>query len=326
MKIADNFGLRVAHVDVEGALRHRWLDYRSAVDVVRVSRPEPASWTRLQAAGFAVKPAWLTWLMPTPADPSDFLGQLPQDVRRSFRRGLRYCESAPVDFELHARPDAATVDQFLVLYEEVISGMDRGVLFATDNRRMLFEQLDSTVVMLAFRGGQLIGGALWQTQSPPSTLYIRFNVVEQQERRHYLTWAMLLRAFEFARSAGFTTLTFGSDPNLYGHIARTGLFCFKHRLGFRAVPAQLLATGHDEADLVLGLDGLADPSFMVCYDLDRPPELVTLPYRQISCPALRGDLISHRPVTELKMFQAGFLTKLRLHPVEELPMRLHGRV
>lgn len=312
MEIADQLGLRIAYIDVDDALAHRWHEYQSEADVVRVSRPEPASWTDLAAAGFAVKPEWLTWLMPTPADLTDFLSRLPQDVRRSFRRGLQYCKSAPVHLELHAPPDEAILDRFLGLYEQVITSMERGVLFATDNRSVLLDQLDATVVLLAFHGGQLVGGSLWETHNHQSTLSIRYHVIEPQLRQHYVTWAMYLRAFEFAQSTGFTTLALGRDLNLYGHIGRTGLFCFKHRLGFRPVPSQLYATGQDEADLILGLDALADPSLVVCYDLDRPPERFALPHRQICCPALRGELFSHRPVTDLNMFRAGFLTELRL--------------
>jgi hypothetical protein len=54
---------------------------------------------------------------------------------------------------------------------------------------------------------------------------------------------------------------------------------------------------------------------MVCYDLGRPPERFALPQRQICCPALRGELVCHRPESDPKMFHADFLTEVRLRPI-----------
>jgi hypothetical protein len=272
-------------------------------------------WSELERVGFSVKPAWLTWLRWVPASDEEFIGELPRDAARSFRRGRGYCDSEAVRFERHFPCDAAILDVFLDLYKTVVTTMERGVLFAVSNRTRLLEKLDQIVVILAYHDGQLIGGSLCEVQPSSSMLYIRYHVVEREARRTGLAWAIYLDAFRFARRAGLRVLSLGSDPNLYGHLSGTGLFYVKHRLGFRAVPSQVVTHGDDEADLVLRLDTLTDPTLIVCYDLGRSSARSDLFEPPIDVPALRAEIFHRQREVPPKMFQADFLTDLRLRPV-----------
>lgn len=317
MEIGESFGLRICYIDVDTALTNDWRSDRYDADIVRVTRPVPASWGPLEAAGFGVKPAWLTWLRETPATEEEFLRQLPQDVRRNFRHGVQHARSDLVDLELHAPPDAAAVDRFLTLYEQVVTNMERGVPFAVLYREQLVGEVDDTVLLLATQGGRLVGGSWWHLRTAERVLLIRFHVVTPQQRKRGLAWALYLRAIQFAREAGVPLLSLGSDPNLYGHIARTGLFCLKHRLGFRPIPSQLMVDGHDEADMILRLGTLADPTLMICYDAGRPVARLELAGSTMDVHAFRGELVVERPVAEVKMLRAGFLTDLRLRSARD---------
>lgn len=70
----------------------------------------------------------------------------------------------------------------------------------------------------------------------------------------------------------------GNDPNLYGHAVKPGLFAFKVRLGFEAVPSTTVDPddGQDEADLIVGLSRLGDPSFVLSYADPREPAALQL--------------------------------------------------
>jgi GNAT superfamily N-acetyltransferase len=312
MEVREHEGLRIGYVDPAEVLSRSWQDCAPPVAVVRVSRPEPALWPELERVGFSVKPAWLTWLRLVPSSDQEFLDELPRDAARSFQRGRCYGDSGALRLEQHFPSDAGILDAFLELYQTVITTMERGVLFAMSNRTRLLENLDNTVIILTYHDGQLVGGSLCEIHPRESMLYVRYHVVLREARRTGLAWAIYLHAFRFARSAGLRVLSLGSDPNLYGHLSGTGLFYVKHRLGFRAVPSQVVTRGSDEADLVLRLDVLTDPTLIVCYDIGRPADRVHLFERPMDVPRLRAELFHQRRGVPLKMFQAGFLTDLRL--------------
>lgn len=314
MDVVEQMGLLVGYVDAEQALAQHWRRRASELDLIRVNQPERVRWPDLEAGGFHIKPAWLTWLRQMPESEEQFLRELPRDARASFRKGQEYCRSTDIDLEAHRPPSPAIVDRFLAIYARIVAGMERGVQFANSSRDTLLAQLADMLIILATRDGEILGGALCEIRRAESMLYLRYQITFGEARRNGLGRALDLRASQFARSEGLQILSLGRDPNLYGHISRTGLFYAKHRLSFRPFPSQLLAAGHDEADLILRLGCLADPSMMVCYDWRRPPERVRLGGRQLDAPAFRVELFCHEPLASTKMYRAGFITDVCAHP------------
>jgi hypothetical protein len=78
---------------------------------------------------------------------------------------------------------------------------------------------------------------------------------------------MYTAAFDAARDQGLRWVSLGNDPTLFGHTVAPGLFGFKARLGFVPIPTQALfpGTAGDEAELVVHLRRLADPSLSIAY-------------------------------------------------------------
>jgi predicted N-acetyltransferase YhbS len=301
-------GLMVGMATIAEALG---IDRETAdLDVVRVVDPAPDSWRELRAAGFAVKPSWVTWLSPTLDSQESFLDRLSVNERRNVRLGLRFVEEQGIALRTVSPLAPAELDTFLDLYDRQISGMRHGVGYARQQREELLSQRDRYLLVEASLGDEVLGGCLCWLRPEVSTLQIRFVTTAPSSRQHRLVRAMYMRACALARELGYDQVSLGSDPTLYGHIAKPGLFSFKARLGFVPVPATLFGSDDDpdEADLVLRLGTLSDPSLLLSYHLtdDSDPATATT-----SSP-LRLDVLANDADTDLNPYRAPFLADVGL--------------
>ncbi|MFF0292572.1 GNAT family N-acetyltransferase [Kitasatospora sp. NPDC004614] len=270
MKLIDEHGLSVALIDPDELDARPWTSSDRHIDVVRMLRPPADRIHALRAAGFVVKPEMLTWLAELGPDEDHFLARLEANPRRDILRARR--RAAVLREEVQDQVDADTLDRFLALYEQRVSQMQFGVPYAKRHREAVLHGPQKYFGVFAFEGEELVGGCLVAECPDVSAIRVRFSAVTEYWRREAsLSRALYFTAMRTARAKGLRYATLGDEPNLYGHLTQVGLFAFKVKMGFRAVPSQDFGdpTGCDEADLVLNFSALNDPGLILGY----PPEL-----------------------------------------------------
>jgi len=262
--IVDEHGLTVAMIE-PGELETRpWL-CQPEVDVVRLAAPTPDTIANASSLGFAHKPEMLTWRARVDETEAAFLARLATKTRQDVRRAQRRALARGVRIETQDPITAETLDDFLGLYEARVAEMRYGVAYGSRHREEFLTGRYYGVFAFAPEG--LVGGCLVLESPEVSGVRMRFSAVTEEWRRDSLARTLYFAAMDEARARGFAWATLGDEPNLYGHLTQPGLFEFKVAMGFECVPSQRFGdpTGVDEADLVVHLGSLADPSLILEY-------------------------------------------------------------
>lgn len=264
-------GLRVAHVTADQAMGTDWAARAPDADLVRVPDPQPADWPALRKAGFAVKPNWVTWGAPLRADETEFVARLSANERRDIRYGHRFVAEHDVSFVVDTPLRPKLLEDFLAVYEQQIQGMRHGVPYARQRQDQILAQRESFFAVYAYQQDTLIGGCLCLMQPQTSVVRLGFSAARPTARQGMLVRALYMAVFAQARAMSYRWMSLGTDPSLYGHLAKPGLFTFKSRLGFVPVPLQAIDPdddGADEADRILRLSALTDPALVLHYGDD----------------------------------------------------------
>lgn len=272
MRIDTKENARIALASVEEALERDWHDPASDLDIVRVRLTNLARREELEAAGFLVKPSWVNWMAPLTASATAFRERLPSKERKSHRYAARTAENSGIELRVLPAVGEQDVHDFLGLYDRQIAGMAHGVNHARRQERRLLHDLSTLLGVFAYADGTLAGGCLGWLRSGQSLIQLRFSAVADAARQGMLSRLMYMAAFDAARERGCAWASLGNDPSLLGHTAQPGLFGFKARLGFVPVPTQTLppqVTG-DEAELVVRMRALAQPSLSIAYHGTEP--------------------------------------------------------
>jgi Peptidogalycan biosysnthesis/recognition len=308
MDVTTALGLRTGLVTVHEALTTK-PGTTTGLDLLRVVDPPPDSWEALHAAGFRVHPSWITWTTPVGPSEDAFLARLTGKERRSIRAGQRNAAEQGIGMKVVTPLDAQSFDAFLDLYEPQIAAMPHGVPYAALERAEILEQGVDYFAVQAFAADDLVGSCVCRIRRDISTVVIRFATTVPGSRRQRLVRALYMKVFQTAREMGHSEISLGTDPALYGHMTRPGLFSFKSGLGFTPVPARLFGSmdDPDEATMVLCLDSLTDPSLLVSYQFDSGPITTTTP--------LRLTVLSRDPNTDTSPYGASFLTGTDVLPV-----------
>lgn len=268
MRIVGEHGITIALVEPDELASTPWTDLSDPVDLVRMTAPPPEVWDRLAELGFIRKPNTLTWVTRLGSDEDSYLAGLVKKPRQLVRRAQRAAESLRT--EVQDRVHESTMDQFLALYEDRVAQLRYGVAYGSRHREAVLNGPPKFYGVFAFDGDELAGGCLVQECPDDDAIRVRFSAVTESWRRASLARALYFRAMGVARDKGYTYATLGDEWNLYGHMTQPGLFTFKAEMGFEAVASQDFGDpdGHDEADLVLRLTNLADPTMMLGYVAD----------------------------------------------------------
>ncbi|RLL69653.1 hypothetical protein [Streptomyces sp. Z26] len=320
MEIQDLHGLAVARVTPAELADEPWLRTDRRVDVVRLPDPPVALWDELAARGFVRKPALLTWVAELGPDEDAYLAGLGRIARQDVRRAQRHAADAGLREVVEDPVSPETLDRFLALYAERVAGMRFGVPFALDHREAVLHGPRRFFGVFAYEPGAyepgagpvsgagpgaLVGGTLVLEAPAVDTVVLRFSAVSERWRRSSLARHLYLAALRAGRARGYGRATLGNEPNLLGHLTRPGLLRFKAGLGFRAVPSHECGDPHaaDEADLVLRLDALDDPTLILGY-AGRDP---------VARGRLAGRLISRTPV-DTAPYAVPFLESVTVRP------------
>ncbi|RST24201.1 GNAT family N-acetyltransferase [Streptomyces sp. WAC04770] len=306
--IIRSLGLPMALVDVDQALSGRWRVHAHEVDVVRVQDPPYEAWPRLREAGFHPKPQVIMWRAEVTASEDAYLATLSgkdrYDIRSAYRR------AAEADLLIGTEPlTPALLDEFLELYEKQIAGMRHGWPVAVRQQADILDRAGSYCTITVRSGASLVGACLNEDLPDRDEMRARFSAVTQGQRNGSLSRVLYWETMRQARVRGRRWATLGRDVNLYGHLGNAGLFSFKSRLGFTAVPGQLVepGSGSHQADRVVGFSALSDPALLLSYAAaEREEAAVTA--------RLSGHLFSEVDV-DLRPFRGAGLTDLTLHRV-----------
>lgn len=302
MDVTDFNGLAIAEITPAEVRGRPWLRSAEHIDVVRLPEPPAEMWPVLAASGFIRKPVWVTWIAELGADEDDFLSRLDADARSDIRRARHRAERS-LEVVVHDPLDEGVVDAFLALYRQQIEEMEYGVLIACQQRDRLLDGAEKYFAVMAYENGEPVGGCIALECPGEDAVRLRFSAVTDRWRRNSLARALYVTVMGTARDRGYRWITLGDDPNLYGHLTKTGLFAFKAKMGFRCIPSQDFhhAAAGDAADLVLDLDHLCDPCLILGYEADRGAD------RQ-----LRAHLITDEPAN-LSRYDAPFLAGVSSH-------------
>ncbi|MCT2589966.1 GNAT family N-acetyltransferase [Streptomyces sp. N2-109] len=267
MEVVDRYGLALALIEARELADEPWLGADRPVDVVRVPDPPAASWAELAERGFVHKPSVLTWVSALGPDEDTHLAGLNRTARRSVRCARREAAAAGLREVVEDPVTPDSLDRFFALYQDRVSEMRFGVPFALDYRDVVLHGPRKFFGVFSYEGDEMAGGVLLLECPAVDLVVLRFSAVSARWRRSSLARPLYLAAMRAGRERGYSRASMGNEPNLLGHLTQPGLLRFKTALGFRAVPSQECADpqGGDEADLVLRLDALNDPTLILGY-------------------------------------------------------------
>jgi hypothetical protein len=295
MRIIDEHGIAIGLVTPDQLSQTPWT--KSDVDLVRITEPPMQTWDQLAELGFVRKPNTLTWLARLGPDEDTYLANVGKKARYAVRRALRASDSLRTVVEDAVQE--STIDEFLAVYEDRVAQMRYGVAYGSRHRDEVLNGPPKFFGVFGYEGDEFVGGCLVEECPDEDAIRIRFSAVVPRWRPNSLSRALYFRAMRVARDKGYAHATLGDEWNLYGHMTQPGLFGFKAEIGFEAVASQDFADpeGNDEADLVLRLGKLADPSMVLGYAEDGN--------------RLHAHVFSDHTV-DLDQFEAPFLTGVTL--------------
>lgn len=310
--VTDLAELRVGTADIDTALDRDWRHRFDDVDVVRVPNPPARAWPELLANGFSVKPLWVTWGAALQRSERDFVSRLSAKEQRNIRDSQRAADAAGLRIRVNPL-SAATLDEFLPVYEAQIAGMANGIPYARRLRDQLLANAATYLTVSAHLADSLVGGCICQLHPGLDLVRVAFAATRPDTRAAMLTRALYLTAAQEGRQRGHHWMSLGSDPSLYGALTRPGLFTFKARLGFVPIPMRCYDPDDDDAvevaEAVLSLRRLSDPSLSLSYSA---AEDLTRRWHWSDPPRWRLQVLSTRAQVDLRPFRAPFVQHCEL--------------
>ncbi|REK84545.1 hypothetical protein DY245_42740 [Streptomyces inhibens] len=276
MEITEQDGLVIASVNQREAEESAWKATDAPVDVVRLTGSENVDDATLAHLGFVVRPRWINWVSSLGSSEEEFVSALSGTERRNIRLGRRFIQDEKLRVDVQVGLTEPLLDKFLVVYEAQVAGMPRGKNIAREWREQLLAAPSEYTSVCVYSGTTMVAGSLWWMRHKESILQLRFSAAFANARSSRVMRAAYVQAFEFAREAGLNFASLGNDPSLFGHIVQPGLFNFKSRLGFTAIPAQVFGPtlAGEFADRFISLRSLSDPSLVVTWGRHRGMPLI----------------------------------------------------
>ncbi|WP_233636591.1 MULTISPECIES: GNAT family N-acetyltransferase [unclassified Streptomyces] len=256
----------MAFVDVDQALSGEWRAFEGEADLVRVQDPPEESWPALKKAGFLPKPQVVAWRAEALASEEEYLRSLSGKDRYDVRAAYRRASEASLQADTEPLTERL-LDEFLELYRRQVALMSHGWAVAVEQRASILAEAASYHAVTVRFQGELVGACLNQELSVEDEVRARFSAVTSGQRHDSLGRVLYWETLRRARERKRRWVSLGRDINLYGHVCKPGLFSFKSRLGFTAIPGQTLepGSGSHQADRVVRFSELSDPTLLLTY-------------------------------------------------------------
>lgn len=264
MEIRERDGLVLAVASSEEIKGQEWLDLYRSVDIVRLREGDHLGEEERSRHGFITRPQWVNWWCRLADSEADFVADLTATERRNIRLGRKAIRDDSLRIEVRECLTERTLDQFLTVYDEQVSGMPRGKNYAARFRDEMLSNSTEYVTVCTYSGTSMEVGSIWWMRPHESVLQMRFSAARPDARSGRVMRTVYLDALQYARENGYEYGSLGNDPSLFGHIVQPGLFNFKSRLGFTPVPAGTLAPqlAGVFTEKVMSLRSLSDPSLV----------------------------------------------------------------
>lgn len=236
MALLEDTALSIARVDDRAALLDPSLHDRAApVHAVRLTDLSDP-WSFLGVEDVVVRPSWVHWVCPAVEGSDGVLARQRSSERRLTRHASR--ELSELELEVTDPITPSALDEWSTLYHAQQHGQARSVDFLALNREQLGD--GAHALMMWRRHGVAVAGVVVKRDVEVGAIMLRLGAVHPERGSRTLSRGMYLELADLARRDAMQWVTLGADVNFYGAIALPGLSVFKHRFGFRAVPADVL--------------------------------------------------------------------------------------
>jgi hypothetical protein len=311
MDIREEFGLRIGLLRPDEALAGGPAVVPPDVTLLRVPDPPRDLRPALTELGYVHKPAWISWISEVCESEQAWLARLPRAHAQAIRRARRRLGD---DIRIECRQPVPEhlLDEFLVLYEDMISRMPSGVPYAVSQREDILNNEKNFIIHAQSSEG-MVGACICRVAPEEDTVVMRFPAYSPKARSDSLSRVLYMEVMRAAREMNHRFWSLGRDPNLYGHISKAGLFEFKaRRLGFTPYatePPFGIVPWTDESDLIVSSAGLSDPALMLGYpDEESAPGDEPRFVLEVFGDAGRLDALG-------SLGSLPFVTGVRLHPL-----------
>lgn len=270
VEIKEQDSLVIAVVSREEVDSRRWLHSNRAIDVVRLHESETLDKAERSELGFLNRPRYINWWSSLRDCEDDFVAGLTATERRNIRLGLKAIQEESLRVEVRVGLTEEVLDNFLVVYDEQISGMVHGKNYARRFRDEILSSGKEYVSACAYSGSYMVVGSIWWMRPQESMLQMRFSASRPDARSSRVMRTVYMEAFRFARESGYSYGSLGNDPSLFGHLVQPGLFNFKSRLGFTPIPAGALSSQFAGVfiEKIVSMRSLSDPSLLAVMSED----------------------------------------------------------
>lgn len=285
------------------------------IHVVMIKNPSPEDIAILTAdKGYHYGPLWLTNHQPVRSY-EEYINSIPDEemsAKKKKEKISAYHRKLRASEKLHEGVGQTEVrigefsdayfQEWYALYKESILSRDSGAdaagpKFATSEGGSKGELHRYQSVSMRDEQGQLIGGYVLEKFEINGERILKVKFAAFKKGDPYDSMNLAYRAFDetvkYARDEGFDTISYGSDPNLYGNdLTSPGLLRFKRELGFVPTYWQYGPFAETRILKVLNPEKIGD--FYLTYQLD--PIDPSLPMTLVTAGAA-PDNLSISPVS-----------------------------
>ncbi len=150
------------------------------------------------------------------------------ELYRKKDRSLRHLAESAVEVRIGDPLDPAQYADFLMLYANVMSEKERGVVKLDSGWQ---QKHPHAVGIFVYYEGTMIAGLL--AKKIDQRLSVSYSALSKDFRRNNVYKFLAIRAMGYAKEKGMAEFSYGRDTNLYGHHLATGLYLFKRELDLR---------------------------------------------------------------------------------------------
>lgn len=204
-------------------------------DVIIIENPSKEDVAHLLTKGFFHKPEKVIWHRPV-TNWEGFLAELNSKYRRKFKQECE--ESFASGMTLEKGPiTAKAFEEWFRVYQREVGGKPRGRLHMEADwaTKKISEGTLGDYEKIFFRNPktrEIIGGAVVSFDKQEGVAMICYIATSAEHRHGWLSLRVFYELMTEAYRRGYHRLSYGVDPNAFGHFSEVGLASYKATLGF----------------------------------------------------------------------------------------------